>query len=63
MSSAALVAENKYEGKYVALESFTSNHVVASGKNPAHVLNAAEKKGIASPVIIFVPKEDITYIY
>ena len=45
MKSQALVAEKKYEGKYVALESFTNNRVVASGKDPLRVMTAAGKTG------------------
>jgi len=63
MSSQALVAEKKYAGKYVALESFTNNRVVASGKDPLRVLNAAGKTGVKEPVIVFIPKENMTYIY
>ena len=63
MSSVTLVADKKYEGKYVALESFTNKRVVASGNNPVRVLNAATKKGFTESVIVFVPKENMTYIY
>ena len=59
----ALVTGKRYEGKYVALESFTSNRVVASGKNPSHVLDAAEKKGVADPVLVYVPRSGISHIY
>lgn len=63
MSSLALVAEKKYEGKYVAFASFTDKRVVASGKDPVRVLNFAEKKGITEPVIVFIPRSNISHIY
>ena len=63
MKSFTMVADKKYEGKYVALESFTNNHVVASGKDPLRVMNAAGKTGVKEPVIVFIPKENMTYIY
>jgi hypothetical protein len=58
-----LIVDKKYEGKYVALESFTNNRVVASGKDPLRVMNAAGKTGVKEPAIIFIPKENMTYIY
>lgn len=63
MSSMVLVANKKYEGKYVALESFTKNRVVASGLDPVKVMSAATKAGAKEPVIVFVPKENMSYIY
>jgi len=63
MSRSALVANKKYEGKYVAMESFVNNRVVASGKDPMRVLAAATKTGVTEPVIVFVPKENMAYIY
>ncbi len=63
MAAQVLVAGKKYEGKYVAFESFTSTKVVSSGKDPVRVINAAEKKGIVEPVVVFVPRSDIAYIY
>ncbi len=63
MAKSVLVADKKYEGKYVALESFISNKVVASGKDPEKVLNAATKSGAKEPVIVFVPKQNMAYIY
>ena len=58
-----LIKEKKYEGKYVALDSFSNIKVVSSGNNPINVLEKAKTKGIDNPVIFFVPKNDITYIY
>lgn len=58
-----LVSSKKYMGKYVALKSFNSNKVIASGDNPTLVVNRAIGKGINSPVIIFVPINNMTHIY
>ena len=67
MDPRVLVTEQKYEGKYVALRSFTDNTIVAYGKRPHKVINKAVQKGVAEPVIVFVPKpipkHDIACIY
>jgi len=63
MFGQVLVREKKYEGKYVALESYTNNRVVASGDTPLQVANDAEKNGVTHPVIIFIPKEKMAHIY
>lgn len=63
MINQALVAEKRYEGKYVALESFTNNRVVSSGADPERVIKNAEKKGVAAPVLLFVPKGNLTQVY
>ncbi|HEY9162358.1 MAG TPA: DUF5678 domain-containing protein [Desulfomonilia bacterium] len=62
-SKHALIVDKKYEGKFVAMEGFTSRHVVAAGNDPERVMKAASKKGIAEPVIVFIPKGNITQIY
>ncbi len=46
-----------YKGKWVALEGPNSNKVVASGKNLKKVVEEAQKKGIAMPVMTQIPKE------
>jgi hypothetical protein len=53
----------KYEGKYVALKSFTDNTIVAFGDKPEKVLKSAIKTGIKEPVVIYVPARQTTYIY
>ncbi len=58
-----LVSEKKHAGKYVALESFRSHRVVASGKTPEGVVKLSEKRGVPDPVILFVPKGDMTQIF
>ena len=54
---------DKYEGKYVALKSFTDNTVLAFGKKPQKVLEAALETGIEEPVIVYIPRRDTNYIY
>ncbi len=58
-----LIRNKKFEGKYVALRSFTDNTVIAYGKDPSEVLAKAHSKGSEAPVVIFIPKEKTTYIY
>ena len=55
--------ESKYEGRYVAMESFAKSKVISYGKNPAAVVNKARGKGIDSPVVIFVPKHGEACLY
>ena len=63
MKIQALVSTQKYRERYVALESFGSSKVVASGRDPSTVLRTALKKGIESPVILFIPKKDAVQVY
>lgn len=63
MKEQVLVRDQKYRGQYVAVASFSKGQVVASGKDPEVVARRAEKKGVKSPVIIFVPGENLTHIY
>ena len=59
----ALVAEPKYEGKYVAFDPSVGKEVIASGKDPGDVIARARKRGVKVPAIVFVPKNGVTYIY
>ena len=63
MQCQTLVSNKRYRGKYVALRSFQENKVVASGKEPVKVLERANKKGVSSPVIVFVPLNHMTHVY
>ena len=38
------------------MQSFDDNAVVASGDDPAKVMAAAVKKGVAAPVITYIPE-------
>jgi len=53
----------RYEGKFVATESFNNKTVVASGKNPDAVIARAAEKGCKSPVVFFVPDRNTIHIY
>jgi high-affinity K+ transport system ATPase subunit B len=58
-----LMSEEGYEGKYVALRSICDRTVVVSGDDPATVMQEARERGVANPVIFFVPSHDITLVY
>ena len=58
-----LTVESKYQGKYVAFSPSEGKKVIASGRNAGTVIEKARKKGVDTPAIVFVPKEDVTYIY
>ncbi len=58
-----LVTESKYQGKYVAFSPSEGKKVIAYGRNAGAVIEKARKKGVDVPAIVFVPKEDVTYIY
>ena len=57
-----LARQQKYQGKYVAI-SPEEEKVIASGQDPAAVIEKARKKGVSVPAIVFVPKKDVAYIY
>lgn len=63
MDPYTLVDNEEYQGKYVALRSFSDNTVLSSGDKPEKVMDAARETGAEEPVIIYVPKRDMTYIY
>lgn len=54
---------NDYSGKYVATASFNDNIVIASDEYPMEVYRKAEELGYKKPVVFFVPKKDVKYIY
>ncbi len=58
-----LVNEQRYEGKYVAFDPSKLSGVIASGRNPGAVIEKARKLGVDVPGIVFVPREDVAYIY
>ena len=57
------INRKKYGGNWVATENFTSNKVLASGKNPSKVYEKAIEKGIKEPVINFILKEGVRYTW
>jgi hypothetical protein len=52
-----------YGGNYVATKNFTSNDVLASGKNPSKVYSKAIELGIKEPVINYIQKEGVVCLY
>ena len=63
MSPQVLVNQEEYAGKYVAMASFSDSRVIASGNDPAAVINEAERQGNDNAVILYVPAEPITCVY
>ena len=62
MKRNVLVTDTRYEGKFVAMASFSDRKVLASGNVAEKVYERACKKGASSPVVIYVPKHNETYI-
>ncbi len=58
----SIVSNSKYSGKYVALESFVSDKVIATGNDVVNVLHRAKQKS-PEPVIMFIPEQNLTCIY
>ena len=50
-------------GKFVALRSFTDNTVVASGTDAGRVMQAAKRKKVKSPVVMFIPAKKMVCMY
>ncbi len=63
MAKKVIVNNKKYAGKYVAMPSFNTRTVIASGLNPTTVVNRAVQKGYNSPVVIYVPDKKAFNIY
>jgi len=58
-----LIKEEKYCGQYVALKDYGNPEIIASGKDPGQVYDAAVKDGFLDPVIVFVPDKNMVQIY
>ncbi len=64
MSAHILINDGeKYGGQYVATRTFIDKEVIAHGDDLVKVTNEAKNKGIDTPVVFYVPKEDISQIY
>ena len=59
----ALIKEERFEGKYVALRSLNDPSPVADGDDPERVYNDAVKLGVKSPLLLFVPIDGMVQIY
>ena len=53
----------KYRGNFVATKSFKDKEIISYGHNPTKVLKEANEKGVEEPVIMYVPKENMAFIY
>lgn len=60
---ACIVPDKKMLGKFVALRSFVDTTVVASGKDANRVIQAAQCKGVESPVVMFIPPKKMVCMY
>ena len=58
-----LVKEEKYNGRYVALKDFKDSTIISDGKNPKEAFKKAVKKGVAEPVILYIPVKGMVQIY
>jgi len=59
----ALVTDSRYEGQYVAFDPAKGRKIIAHDRNAGAVIDKARKLGVAVPAVVFVPRNDITYIY
>ncbi len=57
------VSKDRYCGKFIATKDFNSTEVVTYGKDAGVVHSRAIKRGCKSPVISFVPNENMVYIF
>ena len=64
MSTNILINDGeKYSGQYVATKTFIDKEIIAHGDDLVKVTNEAKKQGIETPVVFYVPKENIAQIY
>jgi hypothetical protein len=62
-NSCSVPRGEKYQGKYVATKSFNHGKVIASGNDPIKVRQRAIENGAKSPVVVYVPKSTMIYIF
>ena len=63
MKSKVILKDNKFHNCFVAMKSFSSGTVVASGKDAESVRKEANEKGFKNPVIMFVPPKGAKFFY
>jgi len=63
MKDQTLVTDKKYEGKWVAFASLTDHTVLAFGEDPAEVMEQARAAGSKEPVIVYIPKSEMAWVY
>ncbi len=59
----ALVVGQIYQGKYVAFDPEKGKEIIAFGEDVGEVVNIAREKGVVDPAVVFVPKDDVAYVY
>jgi hypothetical protein len=59
----ALIKDEKFNGRFVALKDFNEKSVIVDGKTPSEVLEKSKQKGYSDPVILFVPVRGMAQIY
>ncbi len=57
-----LIKEQKFEGKYVALQDIDHPSPIADGISPDEVYKAAVQKGFVDPLILYVPLHGMVQI-
>lgn len=60
---ACIVPDKRMLGKFVALRSFIDNTVVAFGVDAGTVIKMAQGKGVATPVVMFIPPKKMVCMY
>ena len=58
-----LIKNNDFNGKYVAMKTFSDHTIIGEGKTPQEAYEKASKKGSKSPVVTFVPIKGMAQIY
>lgn len=59
----ALIKDEKYAGKYVAIRDMRKPVIVSCGKDPQAVYKKAVQSGCREPVIFFVPEKKPAQTY
>ena len=49
---------SRFAGRYVALRALAARDVLASGRSARRVLAAARRRGVPSPLVVYVPAPD-----
>lgn len=58
-----LLNGTQYNGKYVAMKSFSDHTVVGDGATPQEAHDKAVKNGCVDPVMTFIPTKGMVQIY
>lgn len=58
-----LIADEKYNGKYVVIKGLSDPVVISSDIDPKVAYDAAMKKGFKDFLLLFVPEKALIHIY